>query len=594
MRVERFWNRLLELVQRHHPGLSSWAFTAHPEHLELRLETEQGPLVLRIAPDDERHWLRSASQTVTLREGRHEALQKLLRELVLRGDPGGLVWALPERPKPAPDAGEAPATDGPPKAPKRRLRDPIAEAELADALHWASFLAYKSTLSEDLYPHVNPLGQLIDTETLLGHWAKTAARIRAGTAPRLLGLYTHVPFCTVACSFCYCAKTDDFRRDHVQRYVDDLCAEAELFAPLVQGLEFTSAYFGGGTPSLLTPPQMRRLFETLWSSFFLPEGTQIIYEGNPDSLNDRKIEVLGTVGRVSRLTIGVQTLDDEVQKLVRRFNTHAHVREAVESARRWGIQHVNLDLMAGLPGQSLQSFLDDLEFLLSCEPDSIHLNAYRPLPRVRLARQRPEMDAEARALREEMMARAAERLVAHGHSAELGQVLRKTRNAANIQEYDLRRQNSSLLGLGVPSRAHAFGGAYYMPDFHRGFEVVREPAPLEARRWRAVPSDDLEEQHKYLVSNLQTGFTRSEFHGIFGCDVLDAHAEVMQNLSRLGVVEVDGDDVRTYWDHSADCMIYRGLLYSRAHDARAREVWGAEYQRDADYRGQIIKMIGAR
>ena len=115
-------------------------------------------------------------------------------------------------------------------------------------------------------------------------------------------------------------------------------------------LHSSTVYFGGGTPSLLTPPAMRQMFEVLYGAFDVPRGTQVIFEGNPDSLSDKKIAVLAKQGRVTRLTIGVQTLDDEVQAQVKRFNKPEHVSDAVRSARAHGIAHVNCDLMAGLPG----------------------------------------------------------------------------------------------------------------------------------------------------------------------------------------------------------------------------------------------------
>ena len=105
--------------------------------------------------------------------------------------------------------------------------------------------------------------------------------------------------------------------------------------------------------------------------------------------------------------------------------------------REHGIAHVNCDLMAGLPGQTLASFQDDLRFLLSLEPDSLHLNGFRPLPRTRLGG--AAMSAERVALRDEMLAWGTDALADAGHGSDLGQGPRRTRNAANIQEYDLRR-----------------------------------------------------------------------------------------------------------------------------------------------------------
>lgn len=571
------------MLQRHDPALRAWRWRATPTQLELELDVGDATEALRISPPGEGGaWFRSPS----FRVGRAprpgvppgRTLDQL-KTLVQRKDTGTLEWALPDPPAHPP--GGAPPVD------------PERAAALAPLVHWSTFLAWKAVTTEDLYPHITPLGEPIGTPELLDLWRGTLARIRDGRAPQLLGLYVHVPFCTVACSFCYCAKTDGFRRDHVARYVDSLIEEAHLFGPLFEGVPFTSVYFGGGTPSLLTPPQMTRLFEALWRHFDVPPGTQVIYEGNPDSLSARKIEVMGTLGKVTRLTIGVQTLDDEVQARVRRHNKRHHVAEAIEAARRVGIGHVNFDLMAGLPGQTLASFEADLRFLLSCEPDSIHVNSYRPLPRVDLARRGiagPE-DADV-ALRSAMQARADALLEEAGHTSDLGQVRRRTRNAANIQEYDLRRQNSSLLGLGVPSRAHAFGGAFYLPAFSPDLSDVRGDAmvPIAERTWQAVRADDVEEQHKYLFSNMHTGFDRAEYRALFGHDVLERHADALQRLVDLGAASIHDDRIDSHVQ-GTDALALRALLMSPALDHRAREVWGGEYDPGRDYRAMLDALV---
>jgi len=357
----------------------------------------------------------------------------------------------------------------------------------------------------------------------------------------------------------------------------------------MDGIPFTSVYFGGGTPSLLTPPAMRRMFEVLYRSFQVPTGTQIIYEGNPDSLSEHKIAVLAEHGRVSRLTIGVQTLDDAVQARVKRFNKPSHVSDAVVAARKHGIAHVNCDLMAGLPEQTLQSFQEDLRFLLSLEPDSVHLNGFRPLPRTRLGPS--AMSPERIVLRDEMLTWGTTALSEAGHGSDLGQGPRRTRNAANIQEYDLRRQNSSLLGLGFPARAHSFGSHYYLPDVAEGFDPSLRREIGGERRWRAIRADGAEEQHKYLVSNLRTGFTRAEFHALFDMDPIAAAPEGFAALEALGVVHLGDSEISCAVETAADDLTYRTFLYSPAMMDRARTVWGPVYDRGTDYAAQLAQLV---
>jgi coproporphyrinogen III oxidase-like Fe-S oxidoreductase len=586
--AERWFNKFCKVYARHEPSIADWRVESHISGVLVTLVLDRGEVQLLVHPKGRTSCyaeIPSLAVSIFSEEddcvpnlpGNAELIIRQFLDILRRADKGNLVvrgGVGRERPGAMvePNSEQALAT----------------KSALADTLHWGAFLAWKALVTEDLYPHVGPLGELVSDEEIREGWVNTVARMKAGTAPQKLGLYVHIPFCTVACSFCFCGKTDRFNRAGFDTYLDQLNAETENWADIFESVPFTSMYFGGGTPSLLSPPAMSRLFSTLFGNFNVPKGTQIIFEGNPDSLSARKIEVLAKEGHVTRLTVGVQTLDDKVQELVRRFNRPEQVRDAMRAARDQGIEHVNCDLMAGLPEQTMESFQKDLEFLVSLEPDSVHVNGYRPLPRTRLAQDGVAMEPETVVLRDEMMAWAQQYLSDHGHTGhDMGQAPRRTRSAANIQEYDLRRQNSSLLGLGFPARAHSFAGHYYCPDTEQGFDPSLSRELSGKRVWRAVRSSDREEIHKYLVSNLRTGFSRTEFRTLFNCEPQDVAPEALDQLVDLGVLHVGEEEIYCEsGDHSQN-LIYRTLLMSPEHLARARVVWGAEYDRDLDYEARV-------
>ena len=586
----KWLNRLCALYIKHAPVVRTCRAEAHSSGAVVSLTVDSGTVQLLLKPRGEgKSYAETASFAVSLqprpddcaldpREA--EQLARGFIEVLVRADKGG-IDVTPDLPPE--NSGQAEVAQ----------RDPAAVAEaraaLADEIHWASFIGYKALVTEDLYPHVGPLGEIVSEDEILNGWRDTVRRINDGTAPEKLGLYVHTPFCTVACSFCYCAKTDNFNRAMMDAYLERLHNELDTFAPIFTDSTFTSVYFGGGTPSLLTPPAMKRLFSALYSAFDVPDGTQVIFEGNPDSLNEGKIEVMAREGRVTRLTIGVQTLDDDVQRVVRRFNKPEHVAEAVTAARKHGIQHVNCDVMAGMPLQTLDSFKRDVEFLFSLEPDSLHLNGYRPLPSTALGTASAPMTDEEIALRDEMVSWGTAFLASNGHSDKSGQGQRRTRNAANIQEYDLRRQNSSLLGLGYPARAHSFAGHYYSPNTAAGIDAgIREQAS-QGRVWRGVAVDDIEEQHKYLVNNFRTGFTLSEFESIFRTEAPTVAPDAFEKLQACGIITIDGERIRTHVNSPTEDLTFRSFFYSPKHMARAREVWGAEYDRNEDYTRLLLE-----
>jgi coproporphyrinogen III oxidase-like Fe-S oxidoreductase len=620
--AERLIQRVCRALERHDSRLHGWRWHKRGLDLVIEFDLVGGAAVLLVQPADvERAWCRSPSLAFSIHSddaiasqdpGTESFLQQFV-SLIRRSDSGDLQLNAAPREHRVESSGSASSDESSDVSPEPAERQkkmqrgvsksPVfrdatqsehAHRDLADTLHYASFVAYQATITTDLYPHVTALGDPVSTDELLADWSATLRGIQSGRAPPKLGLYVHIPFCTKACTFCYCAKTDAFDRQRFMLYVDRLSEQIQRFGPLFDGHHFTSVYFGGGTPSLLTPPAMERLFTELHDTFHIPVGTQIIFEGNPASLSERKIQLLAERGRVTRLTVGVQTLDEEVQARVHRWNTHAQVATAVEAGRAHGIDHVNTDLMAGLPGQSMESFQRDFEFLMSLDPDSIHINPYRPLPRTGLEREGTSMELEQLELRERMLTWGRRQLREGGHASGMGQAPRKTRDAANIQEYDLRRQNSSLLGLGFPASSHAFGRSFYQPRMRGGFDETLSQELEGEAEWMAVPSSEVEERHKYLVSNLRTGFSRVEFRELFGLDVAEAVPDMLEKLQDLGVACLGEEELHSRTGTHAENLIYRVLLYSPMMMERIDRKWGGLYDPDVDYRERLSTLIEAQ
>ncbi len=552
-------------------------------HLDLRARTEGNAYAT--TPSLTTYLRLPQGQTATQRTS---IVVRRLLDAVRSIDRGGLV---------VPVGAPVQVHDPTPKADTRAAESFLAnwsaiEPELRKRLHLFSFLAVKTMVTDDLYPHMT-LGKPISEAEIRESWRETSRLIAEGKAPDKLGIYLHIPYCTVECSFCYCGKTEDFTRNDLDLYVDRLIEEMEAYAPLVAGRTITSVYFGGGTPSLLSPPAMRRVFETLYGLFHVPPGTQVIFEGNPDSLKPNKVEILGTIGRVTRLTIGIQTLDPAVQKYVRRYNKKEDVEAAMNAARAVGIPHVNFDCIGGLQGQSMESFQHDILYLLSLNPDSIHLNGFRPLPRTLFSQKGRELVPGQEALRDRMIAWGEEALEAHGHKQSAEQGLHRTHNAANLQEYDLRKQNSSLMGFGYPARSHSFGGWYYEREKEGGFVPALRQQNAGERRYQGVRADLTEEMHKFLVTNVRGGFVEQEFIDLFGKSPFDVAPEGFALLERIGALTRIHGRILMHTGRLLDALVLRPFFYSPAMLERAMEVWGNEYDPNEDYLTQLGYMVPA-
>ena len=169
----------------------------------------------------------------------------------------------------------------------------------------------------------------------------------------MIGLYIHIPFCRKKCAYCDFYSVCDL--DKMQAYVDALCAEMDVYRGRY---EVDTVFIGGGTPSLLSTDQWRRLGAAIRRNFRLDEGYEFTVECNPESYSGALAETLLSIG-VNRLSIGVQSLDGAVLKAIGRVHTSMQALFALVSANQY-FDNVNADLIVGLPGQTVDSVLRDL------------------------------------------------------------------------------------------------------------------------------------------------------------------------------------------------------------------------------------------
>ena len=190
---------------------------------------------------------------------------------------------------------------------------------------------------------------------------------------RPLGLYLHIPFCRHKCIYC------DFyslagREGDMARYAAALSRHLEEVAPSAAGHRVDTVYIGGGTPTALPRRLLTGLLDTVRRNYRLDRGAEITLEANPESAGDwRFLRALRRAG-VNRLSLGAQTADDALLGAIGRIHTWAQVEAAAAAARRAGIGNLSLDLIYGLPGQSLGQWRETLEKAAALEPE--HLSCY--------------------------------------------------------------------------------------------------------------------------------------------------------------------------------------------------------------------------
>lgn len=188
----------------------------------------------------------------------------------------------------------------------------------------------------------------------------------------VLGIYIHIPFCKSKCDYC------DFyslagQEELMNRYQKALLTHMKAFAPLLKGRAVDTIYFGGGTPSYYGQKRLREILALLQQKLSVSRQAEITVECNPDSVDWRSMARLRRAG-VNRISLGMQSADPGQLRCIHRIHTPRQVEQAVADVRKAHIQNLSLDLIYGLPDQTMESWIDTLKAAIALEPE--HLSCY--------------------------------------------------------------------------------------------------------------------------------------------------------------------------------------------------------------------------
>lgn len=201
------------------------------------------------------------------------------------------------------------------------------------------------------------------------HWKKASGEEVLSPLP--LNIYVHIPFCAQQCSYCYYKTIQGSRKSEVDQYVDTLCKEIELATRYFHLDErpVRSIYFGGGTPTLLSESNITQITECLRKNLTINEDAEFTVEAEPVTLTQKKADLLRELN-VNRISLGVQSLCDDIIKLSNRKDTEQRVIKAIEMAQSTGAS-VNIDLMSGLAGETNETWAYSIKRALESNVESI-------------------------------------------------------------------------------------------------------------------------------------------------------------------------------------------------------------------------------
>jgi len=365
------------------------------------------------------------------------------------------------------------------------------------------------------------------------------------TSDASIGLYVHIPFCTAKCGYC------DFNsyagHDHlIPSYSQTLLKDAALWRDAVAGRTVETLFFGGGTPSLTPIEEMTQILSGLRETFAFASDAEISLEANPGRLTVDYLRGLRELG-FNRLSIGVQSLDDEELVALDRIHTGADAVEAYESARTAGFDNVNLDFIYGLPEQPLEKWQQTLEEAIALRPEHFSLYALTvedgtPLARD-IARGRvtsPDPDTQA-----DQYEWTMDRMASAGY--EQYEISNWSLPGRRCRHNMLYWQNREYLGLGAG--AHSFlNGARFSTALlpTRYAELVDESVAnlTEGRgEMRHVISAETITRELSIADTLilglrlNDGVDLSRFAVRYGCAVDDVHGALLAEFEDYGILE---------------------------------------------------------
>jgi oxygen-independent coproporphyrinogen-3 oxidase len=362
------------------------------------------------------------------------------------------------------------------------------------------------------------------------------------------GIYLHIPFCAARCHYCNFA-TGGYESELAHRYIEAVDKEirsprtiAQLGAhPEMRGVD--TIYFGGGTPTTLSFEQLSRVIETCREVFSVSAESEITTEANPGSLSQAYLESLRSIG-INRLSFGVQSFDDRELQMIGRIHNAEQAREAVRLARRAGFQNLSLDLIAGLPEQTMETWRRNLDEAFALEPDHLSvylLELYKDAPLLHRI-ERGELRAIDEELTVEMYFALVDRAAAEGLDHY---------EISNWSRSGFESRHNLKYWTGAPYWAFGVSAAGYdgttrwsntrsIHEYLQRIEAARSPVGETS----LLDAEDLQSEAIFLRLRLKDGVDLQAHQDRFGVRVLDRYREEIDRLHAAGLIEFDRERLK--------------------------------------------------
>lgn len=355
-----------------------------------------------------------------------------------------------------------------------------------------------------------------------------------------LGLYLHLPFCRKRCKFCYFKVFTEKNSQDIERYLAALSREIELVSklPVMGARDFRFVYFGGGTPSFLSPKQLTRLVDRLRANISWDKAEEVTFECEPGTLSEPKIRTLRDLG-VTRISLGVEHFDDEIL----RENGRAHESQEIYKAWPWieeaGFYNTNIDLIAGMVGDTDEKWQEAVRRTIDLSPDSVTIYQmelpFNTVYSKDILGNQVESPVADWPTKRRWVDYAFNQFQEAGYSVSSAYTMVKDPNRVNFSYRDNLWQGSDLLATGIASFGHVSGVHYQNLPEWEDYCGTLEGGELPLGR--ALKTTEHQRLVRELILLLKRGYLEPEyFQTKYGVDVIEQWRDVWDEYSQRGYV----------------------------------------------------------
>ena len=377
--------------------------------------------------------------------------------------------------------------------------------------------------------------------------------------PRPISLYAHIPYCSSPCFYCGCNRiiTRDVRKG--EHYLERLLRELSMVAPLFdRDRDVSQVHFGGGTPNFLSPEQLGRLLDSMGRHFHFSgaKDRDFSIELDPRHVTPAEIADLARLG-FNRASLGVQDFDPAVQAAVNRTQSVKQTLDIIDACQTNGMRSVNVDLIYGLPKQSLAGFSATLDIVINARPGRMAIYGYAHMPRLfKAQKQIVENDLPDGKDRMALLTLAVDKLTAAGyeyigmdHFALPDDDLALARNAGSLHRNFMgytTHADCDLVGLGVSAISHVGDSFSQNPRDIAGWEIALDEGRLPVWRGMSLSLDDVVRADIIQKIMCQAEFSISDIERRFNIS-FDSYFENaragLKDLEKDGLVSIYADGI---------------------------------------------------